>query len=492
MSCRVVDVSSLPHIVHGVHNPSMNLMNLLPWAKEPSLSDKAWSTLQYPFTFVKEPSLFDKAWMTLRWPYDIVRSPIQAIASVPALSFLVIPAFSSYGTSINLLFFYMTWAILIRSNDPLHVEFLGTLGVRILFYILPSLGFLVFDSATPNLAVNIKEHGESALPMGEEQGGRNGRWWKITLVSIGNVMLGVAIQMSLETLFTQVLHMRSLLKVSVYVPMPWSIAKDLVMGLLLREVLTYILHRYVLHSRMSPRLRKLHSSWQHSLPAPFSLVAHYDHPLTYLIHTFIPMYLPAILFRFHLLTYHLYLILISIEETFAYSGYNVLPSAFILGGIARRQEKHLMEGGHGNYGCFGLMDFCMGTSLGTDLADDMIDEAEDKQVARKAKGKLKRAGNRVRSTRKKIQYEDEGEDEEEEEESTEAEEEDEERPRRRRNGNKSSDDYEEEAKGKTPKRKLGRRKKSDEDNEAEDAAESEKPRSKPRKLERRGSQKKKA
>ncbi len=386
----------------------------------------------------------------------------------------------------------MTWAILIRSNDPLRVEFLGTLGVRILFYILPSLGFLAFDSATPNLAVNIKEHGETALPMGDEQGGRNGRWWKVTLVSIGNVMMGVAIQMSLEALFTQVLQMRSLLKISVYVPMPWSIAKDLVLGLLLREVLTYILHRYALHSSMSPRLRKLHSSWQHSLPAPFSLVAHYDHPLTYLIHTFLPMYLPAILFRFHLLTYHLYLILISVEETFAFSGYNVLPSAFVLGGIARRQEQHLMGGGHGNYGCFGLMDFCMGTSLGTDLADDVMDEAEDKQVARRSKGKMRRAGNRVRSPRKMIQHDDEDEDEEEKSTEGEEEEEKEERPRRRKNGKKSSDDHEEESKGKTPKRKAGRKKKSDEDNEADDIAENEKPKSKPRKLERRGSQKKKA
>ena len=370
------------------------------------------------------------------------------------------------------------------------MEFLGTLGVRILFYILPSLGFLAFDSATPTLAINIKEHGETALPMGDEQGGRSGRWWKVTLVSIGNVMLGVATQMGLETLLTQVLHMRSLLKISVYVPMPWSIAKDLVLGLLLREILTYILHRYALHSSMSPRLRKLHSSWQHSLPAPFSLVAHYDHPLTYLIHTFLPMYLPAILFRFHLLTYHLYLILISVEETFAFSGYNVLPSAFILGGIARRQEQHLMGGGKGNYGCFGLMDFCMGTSLGTDLADDVMDEAQDKQVTRRAKGKLRRAGNRVRSPRKMIQYEDEDEDEEEE--STEVEEEEEERPRRRRDGKKSSDDSKEEAKGKTPKRKPGRKKKSEEEDEAEDIAENEKPKSKPRKLERRGSQKKKA
>ena len=473
----------------------MDLMNLLPWTKEPSYSDKAWMALRYPFTFTKEPSFVDKAWMTLRWPYDIVRSPIQAITSIPALSLLVIPAFSSYGTSINLLFFYMTWAILIRSNDPLRVEFLGTLGVRILFYILPSLGFLAFDSAAPNIAVNIKEHGETALPMSEEQGGSKGRWWKVMLASIGNIFLGVAIQMGLETLFTQVLHMRSLLKVSVYIPMPWSIVKDLILGLLLREVLTYVLHRYALHSSISLRLRKMHLAWQHSLPAPFSLVAHYDHPLTYLIHTFFPMYIPAVLFRFHLLTYHIYLILISVEETFAFSGYNVLPSAFILGGIARRQEKHLMSGGEGNFGCFGLIDFCMGTSLGTDLLDNVIDEADDKQVARRTKGKLRRAGNRARGSKKRI-FHDEDEEAESSVDEDEEEEEEEEKPRRRRNGRKNSDDQADETKlRKTPGRKArssGRKKKGDEDDEAENGEEeSEKPKGRPRKLERRGSQKKK-
>lgn len=67
--------------------------------------------------FTREPTYLDKAWMAIRYPLDLVGSPLKAIVSIPALSFLVIPAFSSYGTSINLLFFYMTWAILIRSND---------------------------------------------------------------------------------------------------------------------------------------------------------------------------------------------------------------------------------------------------------------------------------------------------------------------------------------------------------------------------------------
>lgn len=158
--------------------------------------------------------------------------------------------------------------------------------------------------------------------------------------------------------------------------------------------MTYVFHRYGLHSEQSP-LTKTHANWQHTVPAPFSLVAHYDHPIAYLIHVFLPTYLPAVLFRFHLLTYLLYLAVISLEETFAYSGYNVLPSAFVLGGIARRQEKHIMGGGNGNYGCFGLVDLAMGTSIGEDLMDDVMDEAEGGQVAKKTKRKVKGAGKKV-------------------------------------------------------------------------------------------------
>lgn len=399
--------------------------------------------------FAREPSMLDKAWMAVRYPLDLVASPVKAVVSIPALSFLVIPAFSSYGTSINLLFFYMTWAILIRSNDPIQVELFGTLGIRILFYVLPSLGFLAFDSASPNLAVSIKEHGETALPMGDEQGGRKGRWWRVALVSIGNVLLSVAIQIGLELLCTQVLHVRSLLKISTSVPFPWSIAKDLALGLLLREILTYGIHRYALHSEDSP-ITELHETWQHSLRAPFSLVAHYDHPVPYLLHVFLPMYLPAILFRFHFLTYQIYLIITSLEETFAYSGYNALPSAFILGGIARRQEKHLMGDGDGNFGCFGLADALMGTSLGIDIVDDVVDEAEEKQVGKKAKGKARAVGKKAQKRpTKKIRDREESESEDEDEALEEEEDDDVQEPlkkkkgRPKKNGTKSKGDDEE-------------------------------------------------
>ena len=344
--------------------------------------------------FTREPSLLDKAWMAARYPIDLVASPIRAVVSIPALSFLVIPALSSYGTSVNLLFFYMTWAILIRSNDPIAVELYGTLGIRTLFYILPSLFFLLLDSAFPTVAANIKELGEPALPMSEEQGGRKGSWWKVSLVSVGNVLLSVLLQVGLELFVTHVLRLRSLLKISTTVPFPWSIAKDLFIGLLLREIFTYISHRYVLHSEHT-MLSELHQSWQHGVRLPFSLVAHYDHPIAYLLHVFAPMFLPAVLLRFHFLTYQIYLILVSLEETFAYSGYNVLPSAFILGGLARRRENHLLRDGNGNYGCFGMADLLMGTSLGTEITDDITEEAKEENVGKKANRKARDLSNKV-------------------------------------------------------------------------------------------------
>lgn len=159
--------------------------------------------------------------------------------------------------------------------------------------------------------------------------------------------------------------------------------------------MTYILHRYALHSPSSS-LHDLHHSWQHSVSPPYALVANYDHPLPYLAHIFLPAYIPAVLFRFHLLTYHMYLAFVSLEETFAYSGYNVLPSGFILGGIARRQERHLLGDGKGNYGCLGLTDLVLGSSLGDDVLDDIREETEKKHVGERMKGKTRASGRRAK------------------------------------------------------------------------------------------------
>lgn len=206
----------------------------------------------------------------------------------------------------------------------------------------------------------------------------------ITAVAVCNVLLGVLVQAVLELLFTRVLRLRSLVRVTTIVPLPWSIIMDLLKGLVVRGGLHYGVHRFVLHTNPSI-LRTWHLNWQHSVEHPFSLVAAYDHPVNHLLADWLPTILPAVLFRWHVLTWFLFLSVASLEELFVFSGYSVLPSAIILPGMARRTEAHfdsVRDGQQvGNFGHLGLMDFLLGTGSGSEstIVDDVQDEAEKRQ-----------------------------------------------------------------------------------------------------------------
>lgn len=166
---------------------------------------------------------------------------MDALASLPFLSFLLIPSMGSYSTSLNLLFFYMTWSTLILSHEPLYVEVIGTLAIRLLFFILPSTLFLLFDSALPSLAANLKAQGDVALPTkasgGFGKGGmkRGSKLYTVVGMSVVNMVLGAALQAGVEALFTGI-GIRSALKVTTTLPTPWAIAMNLFKGFVLREV----------------------------------------------------------------------------------------------------------------------------------------------------------------------------------------------------------------------------------------------------------------
>jgi hypothetical protein len=325
--------------------------------------------------------------------YTALRTTMDAIIGLPMLSFLLIPTMGSYSTSLNLLFFYLTWSTLVLSHPPLRVEIVATLAVKILFYIGPSLVFLAFDAIAPSAAEGFKALGDSGLPLKRASRKQTMTTLRIFGWAIFNTLLGVAIQTSVELLFTKVLLWRSALRVTTALPLPWGILKDLGKGYLLREILAYVCHRYILHDwRHTVSLSRLHRDWYHDIQAPFPLSASYDHPAAYLVRSFLPTYLPALILRFHLLTYIFYLTLTSIEETFAYSGYSSLPTNFILGGMARRTDNHVLCGGEGNFGPWGLCDWVMGTSVGADLIDDVVNEAESHDID----GKVERAKGRVK------------------------------------------------------------------------------------------------
>jgi len=176
--------------------------------------------------------------------------------------------------------------------------------------------------------------------------------------------------------------------------MPWSIAKDVIRGLLLREVFQYYIHRFILHPSSPNYFSKLHNSYFHSITSPYAFVTHYDHPISYVLFRFLPTYLPSVLFRTHLLTYLLLLAVITLEETLTLSGYTTLPG-IMLGGVARRQDLHSESRGKGNFAPWGLLDWIHGTSIGPDVVDDVRDEADKhnvKERSEKAWGNAKETG----------------------------------------------------------------------------------------------------
>lgn len=152
------------------------------------------------------------------------------------------PSLGTYSTSLNLLFFYLTWSTLVLSQPPLKVEVVGTLAVRIVFFVVPSTLFLLLDTLLPSLAVGIKRQGAQALPTRTggvartRRGDRRPQWYQVIGLSLFNICLGVTVQAGIEILFTDVFQIRSALKVTTTLPMPWSIVKGMLRALLFREV----------------------------------------------------------------------------------------------------------------------------------------------------------------------------------------------------------------------------------------------------------------
>lgn len=328
--------------------------------------------------------MFDNIISPFTSTYTTLKATGDAVLGLPFLSFLLIPTMTSYSTSLNLLFFYLTWSTLVLSHDALRVEIVASLAVRLLFYVIPSAVFLSADVFLPGVTEGFKSLGTDALPLKNTRRKNVLRLFTIIGWSLFNLLLGVALQGFIEWLLTKQFGRHSALKVTTTLPLPWGMFKDLLKGLILRDLLTWFIHRYLLHSKANAIVRdlsQLHESWYHkSIKAPYPLSPSYDHPLVYVLRVFVPMYAPAMLFHFHALTFILYLAIVSLEDTFTHSGYAKLPTNFILGGIAHRNDMHCLTKGRGNFGTWGLVDWMAGTSIGSDATDDIVDEVNEADV----------------------------------------------------------------------------------------------------------------
>lgn len=251
-----------------------------------------------------------------------------------------------------------------------------------------------------------------------------------------NLLLETAIETGASLALTHLLG-HPPFRTSTTLPLPFAIIKQLGWLYVAREILTYTTHRTVLHAHRPGFLSRSSSSGSRRLPAaankvtskasskakeatgyiarqhaayahaddaaPYSLALAADHPVPFLLHRFVPIYIPALLVRPHLLVYFLFVGLITFEETLTMSGYTIVPG-IIMGGIARRNAAHYSAGHRGsdsgNYGAWGVIDWVSGTSglpgSGGDIDEDVRAEAAKHRV--KERGQ-RRASNALEAVR---------------------------------------------------------------------------------------------
>ncbi|KAF4860302.1 hypothetical protein CGCSCA1_v015085 [Colletotrichum siamense] len=316
---------------------------------------------------------------------------MDILLSLPIVSYFLAPAMTSWTTSLNLLFFYMTWTTLVLSHGPLKIELLGTLALRVFLWLFPSLLFLLFDTLLPSLSESIKTAGAAALPP------TNGPFLlKTLLLALVNLVLAAGLEGGVSLAWASYFH-EPLFRASTALPLPFQLVKHIALLIAAREVLTFYIHTRVLHSRgrrfTSTRIGKLHTSYAHSRAAPpFSLMAYADHPIPFLLHRIVPIFVPALALRPHLLTYFLFVGFCTAEETLAMSGYSIVPG-IIMGGITRRTAIHYAGKGEGNYGAWGVMDWAHGTSSGQDVIDDMKAESEKHRLKERGENAANHGAN---------------------------------------------------------------------------------------------------
>lgn len=325
---------------------------------------------------------------------------MDILLSLPIASYFLAPSVTSWSTSLNLVFFYMTWTTLVLSHSPLRIELVGTLVIRLALYLAPSLLFLAFDTLLPSLAESIKIGGgggasssATALPPRDDPA----LLFRTLVLALVNLGLESAVQAAVGLSHAALLgpgRRRPVFTTTSTLPLPWAVVKHVALLLAMRDCLVYVVHRHLLHSSSScnnnprSRLSRWHASWgahaRRPAAPPYSLLLAADHPACFLLHRFAPLYVPALLVRPHLLTFLLFVALATAEETLAMSGYSVVPG-IVMGGIARRTALHYSccssgGGGRGNYGASGFLDWVCGTSLGRDVVDDVKDGTEKHSV----------------------------------------------------------------------------------------------------------------
>jgi sterol desaturase/sphingolipid hydroxylase (fatty acid hydroxylase superfamily) len=234
------------------------------------------------------------------------------------------------------------WPHLVSTYSPETIDLIGTFLIQFVFFWLVSAAYLSLDYVAPTFSEKHKIQPTPKQPS----------WTEIrscALYVLRNQTMATVLQISLAIL-AKVGNRPPSHRFDATLPPLSEVVRDFTIAIILREILFYYSHRMLHLKPFYARIHKFH----HRFTAPVALAAQYAHPIEHLLANVLPVALPCILLKSHILTFWIFLAFELFETATVHSGYD------FLNGAAKKHDLH-HEKFVMNFGALGFLDWMHGT-----------------------------------------------------------------------------------------------------------------------------------